>query len=98
MKAPFAESIRGVQIHVEVAENDTPGQLVARRTVGSGAPNHEGLEEAFVLTRENTGQFIDWLTAWLAGDGTYRWLRLGREADIAGRTRLNPRRRFEIAK
>jgi hypothetical protein len=98
MQAPFAESIRGVQLHIEITEPDESGRLVARRTVGSGAPNHEGLEEAFVLTREDAGQFIDWLTAWLAGDSTYRWLRLGREADIAARTRLSLRRRFEVAR
>ncbi len=54
MKAPFAESIRGVQIHIEVPEKGEPGRLVVRRTVGRGAPNHDGLEETFVLTRENT--------------------------------------------
>ncbi len=97
MKAPFAEIIRGVPIHIEIPEKDEPGQLIGRRTVGSGAPLHDGLEETFVLNRANAGQFIDWLAAWLVGDGTFRWLRLGREADLSARVRLNPRQRVNMS-
>jgi hypothetical protein len=96
MRAPFAESIRGVRIHIEIAEPDEAGRLVARRIVGSGAPNLDGLEESFVLGAANAGEFIDWLTAWLAGDHTYRWFRLGREGDLAARARLNPRKRVSL--
>ena len=96
MKAPFAESIHGVQIRIEIAEPDESGRLVARRTVGSGAPNLDGLEETFVLNPANASQLVDWLTAWLVGDRTYRWFRLGREADLAARVRLNPRKRVSV--
>lgn len=96
MEAPFAESVRGVQIRVEIAVPDEPGRLVARRTVGGGAPNLEGLEEAFVLDVANVRAFMNWLTTWLAGDHTYRWFRLGREADVAARTRLNPRQHVTL--
>ncbi len=96
MKAPFAESVRGVQIHIEVPEKDEPARLVARRTVGSGAPNHDGLDEAFVLSAANLTEFIIWLTAWLPGDSTYRWFRLGREADIGARVKLNPRQQIKL--
>ena len=96
MRASFAESIRGVQIRVEIAEPDEPGRLVTRRTVGSGAPNLDGLEDTFTLGPANAGEFIDWLTAWLAGDCTYRWFRLAREADLAARVRLNPRKRVSL--
>ncbi len=96
MKAPYAESIRGVQIHIEVAEPDEPGRLIARRTVGSGFPNLDGIEESFMLGPGDTGEFIDWLATWLAADHTYRWFRLGREADVAARTRLNPRKQVTL--
>ncbi len=97
MKAPFAESIRGVQIRIEIAEPDQPGRLVARRTVGASAPNLNGLEEMFIVGAANVNEFMIWLTAWLAGDHTYRWFRLGREADVAARTRLNPRKHVTLA-
>ena len=96
MKAPFAESIRGVQIRVEIAEPGEPGRLVARRTVGGGARNMDGLEESFVLGVANASEVINWLTAWLAGDHTYRWFRLGRETDVSARTRLNPRKHVTL--
>ncbi len=96
MKAPFAESIRGVQIHVEIPDADEPGRLVARRTVGSGAPNMDGLEDSFVLGAANATEVVSWLAAWLAGDHTHRWFRLGREADIAARVRLNPRKHVTL--
>ncbi len=96
MKAPFAESIRGVQIHLEIGEPDEAARPVVRRTVGSGAPNMDGLEESFTLNPENAVEFVGWLVAWLAGDRTYRWFRLGREADIASRTRLNPRKHVRL--
>ncbi len=96
MKAPFAESIRGIQIHLEIGEPDEAARLVVRRTVGSGAPNIDGLEESFALTAENAAEFVGWVAAWLVGDRTYRWFRLGREADIAARTRLNPRKHVTL--
>ncbi len=96
MQAPFLESIRGVQIHIEVPEKGAPGRLVARRTVGSGAPNMDGLEETFVLSAANVSEFLIWLTAWLPGDHSLRWFRLGREADIGARVRLNPRQQVKI--
>jgi hypothetical protein len=95
MKAPFAESIRGVQIHLEIAEKEQPARLVARRTVVSGAPNHDGLEEALVVEAANITEFLIWL-GWLAGDYTCRWLRLGREDDIVNRVKLNSRQRFTV--
>jgi hypothetical protein len=96
MQAPFAESIRGVQVRIEIPEPDEPGRLVARRTVGSGAPNLDGLEDTFTLGPASAGEFIDWLAAWLAGDHTYRWFRLAREVDLAARVRLNPRKRVSL--
>lgn len=97
MQAPYAESVRGVQIRLEVAAPNEPARLVARRTVASTAPSHEGLAETFEIDGHNTDELVDWLAAWLVGDGTYRWFQLGREADIVARAKLNPRRRVKLA-
>jgi hypothetical protein len=96
MRAPFAQRYRGVQLTVEVPEAGQPGQLVVRRTVSSGAPHYDGLEESFVLTRDQLGAFLDWLMPWLMADGTYRWLRLGRELDVQQRLKLNRRQKLEV--
>jgi hypothetical protein len=63
--------------------------------VGSSAPNHDGREEAFVVEAANITEFLIWL-GWLAGDHSNRWLRLGREDDIASRVRLNPHQQFTV--
>jgi len=96
MKAPFAESVRAVQIRIEIPEPNEQGRLVARRTVGSKAPSHDGLAETFVIDASNLGEFVEWAMNWLVGDGTFRWLQLGREADLVARTKLNPRKRVSL--
>ena len=97
MRAPFAESHRGVSIHIEVPEDGQPGRLVARRSVSAGAPSLDGLEEVMILTHENAVQVIDWVVAWAKADGTFRWLHLAREIDLSHRKRPNPTQSFTVA-
>lgn len=97
MKASYAESVRGAQVRLEIPEPNEPARLVARRTVGSRAPNHEGLAETFEVNANNVAEFADWLSQWLIGDGTYRWFQLGRESDIGTGAKLSPRKRVKLA-